>query len=109
VRGLPEMNVKNINIENSIFGAKTGMACIEGDGIKLKNITFNTQNDVAINISNSRNLTFDNLTFAGKNKTAFNIEGSKTAGIRLLNTDVSKLAEGILFGKDVLPKVLNRN
>lgn len=108
VRGLPEMNVKNINVENSIFGAKTGMACIEGDGIKLKNIIFNNQNDVAINISNSRNLTLDNLTFMGKTKTALNIEGSKTAAIRLINSNISTFSEGITFGKDVLPKVLTQ-
>ena len=109
VRGLPEMNVKNIVIENSIFEAKTGMACIEGDGIKLKNVRFDTQNEVAINISNSRNLTFENLTFNGKNKTALNIEGIKTASIRLLNTDMSKFSEAVLFGKEVLPKVLSKN
>jgi DNA sulfur modification protein DndE len=109
IRGLPEMNVKNINVDNSVFGAKSGMACIEGDGIKLKNIVFNTQNDVAVNISNSRNLTLDNVQFNGKNKTALNIEGNKTASIRLINSDISKLSEGVLFGKEVLPKVLNRN
>ncbi len=109
VRGLPEMNVKNVVVENSIFGAKSGMACIEGDGIKLKNVVFNTQNEVAVSVSNSKNLTLDNVVFNGaKMKTAINIEGSKSAAIRLINSDISAFAEGILLGKDVLPNVLSR-
>ena len=106
VRGLPEMNVKNISVRNSIFGAKTGMACIEGDGIELRNIVFNNQNDVAVNISNSRHLYFNNVTFSNTTKTALNIEGSKTTMVRFIFSDVSKLPNAFTFGKDVLPSVL---
>lgn len=106
VRGLPEMNVKNINVKNSIFGAKTGMACIEGDGITLQNIVFNTQSEAAINISNSRRLSFNNITFNGVSKTALNMEGSKTASIRFVASDVTKFSNAFTFGKEVLPSVL---
>ena len=82
------------------------MVCIEGDGIELRHIVFNTQSEAAVNISNSRHLYFNNITFSNTTKTALNIEGSKTSMIRFILSDVSKLSNAFSFGKEVLLSVL---
>ncbi|SHK53485.1 glycoside hydrolase family 28 protein [Hymenobacter psychrotolerans] len=56
VRGLPEMSIKDISIENAVLQADKGLVCIEADGIKLKNVTLlPTSTDPVMEVHNSRN------------------------------------------------------
>ena len=69
VRGLPEMNVQNILIENSTISARNGIYCIEGSNIQFKNLRITTNTDeVGATVSNSKNLLFDKVVFEGKMK-----------------------------------------
>lgn len=109
VRGLPEMNVKDIVIENSTIESKGGFYCIEGDGIKLKNVKLlTTKDETLIHVSNSKNLTFDNIGFSDKIKTIINLNGNRTEKVRLLNTNTTKLQQGIVLGEGVSQKVLTQ-
>ncbi len=108
VRGLPEMNVQNISIENSTFEAKHGIYCIEGTNIRLKNVQLlTTQDDIVAHISNSKNLVFDNLIFSENVKTLLDLNGARTEKIQVLNTNISKLVSKVTFGEGVSQKVVN--
>ncbi|HEX9600286.1 MAG TPA: glycoside hydrolase family 28 protein, partial [Mariniflexile sp.] len=61
--GLPEMNVKNITIENSVFETKKGITLIDVDGILLKNVKIKASNDHALTIYNGKNIKTGNLNF----------------------------------------------
>ena len=109
IRGLPEMNVKNIVIENSVIESKSGFYSIEGDGIHLKNVKLlTTQDETLMHVSNSKNLTFDNIDFSNKIKTLMTLNGDRTQKIQLLNTDISKLKQGVVLGQGVSNKVLSQ-
>ena len=104
-QGLPEMNVQNVQIENSIFRTKHGFSCIEGDGIGLKNVLFETEStDPALFVQNSRNLVFDGVRITGKAAKTLRIEGKQTAAIHLKNTKIEPAA--MELGKDVAPGIL---
>lgn len=106
IQGLPEMNVQDIHLENAVFYAQNGFACIEADGIELKNVTLHTTSDKpSVQIVNSRNLVFNGVQFEGKAKRAIKIQGKETSAIRLLNTDAETL--GIEFGEGVPPTILS--
>ncbi|HVK97719.1 MAG TPA: glycoside hydrolase family 28 protein, partial [Flavisolibacter sp.] len=55
VRGLPEMNVKNIVMQNMTLQAKHGLDMTEGSGIVLRNVNLiTTDTDPVMNIHNSK-------------------------------------------------------
>jgi len=90
VRGLPEMNVQNITMENMVLQAVEGLDMTEGSGIALKNVTVLSRNtNPVLNIHNSRNITLDNIRF---NDAALllNVSGEKSTGIVLANTNTTK-------------------
>jgi rhamnogalacturonyl hydrolase YesR/polygalacturonase len=98
VRGLPEMNVKNITMQNMVIQAKQGLDMTEGTGILLKNVKLITAfTDPVLNIHNSRNITLDNITYTENAELLLNVSGEKEAEISLLRTDTLKAKKGIEY------------
>lgn len=105
VRGLPEMNVQNILIENSSISAKNGIYCIEGSNIQFKNLRITTEVDKAgAIVSNSKNLLFDKVIFNANMKNNFMIYGDRTAKIRLTNMAADKIILSDEVAKNVIQK-----
>jgi len=91
VRGIPEMNVKNIVLENMVLRSKKGIDMTEGSNIQLKNIQLLTEeSEPVVAIHNSQNIVVDNLTYPGDSKLLFNVSGEKSKGIVVSKTDVMK-------------------
>lgn len=91
IRGLPEMNIKNINMENITLKVKKGADIIEATGINLKEVHLITNgNNPVFNVENSRQLTLNGIRYNDNTETLFSINGDKTAGITVSNTDTSK-------------------
>jgi DNA sulfur modification protein DndE len=63
VRGLPEMNVQKVLIENVNIESNKGLVCIEGSDIQLKNIRLLTQDKKVGMIQNSQNIKIEGLTY----------------------------------------------
>ncbi|SDT16201.1 Pectate lyase superfamily protein [Mucilaginibacter mallensis] len=90
VRGLPEMNIKNINLQNLVLKTNQGIDIIEGTGISLKNVQLDCKNtSPLINIENSHDISFNNITYSNA-QTLFTVSGKKSAQIKVSNTDVTK-------------------
>jgi DNA sulfur modification protein DndE len=107
-QGLPEMNVQDIHIENSIFQTKNGFSCVEADGIQLKNIELHTSsNKPALFILNSRNLLFDNVRVNGAGDLDLQMEGKQMGAVQLKNTPLE--TSRIQLGTSVKPNLLTRN
>ena len=60
--GLPEMKVKNVHIENSIFASKLGASINRTDGIIFKNVQIDPKQGDMVHISNVDNAIFENVT-----------------------------------------------
>lgn len=91
-RGLPEMHVKNIQLENINIDAKTGIDIIAATGISFKNIHIKTANSKPlVTIIDSENITFENLIPANDVDLLFHIKGTESKQIRAIGTDLKQV------------------
>ena len=98
VRGLPEMNVKNIFLKNMVMRAKEGLDMTEGTGITLQNIQLITnQTNPVMNVHNSKDITLNEIRYKDNSEVLLNVSGEKSSGISLQKTDASKAKKGIEF------------
>lgn len=106
-RGLPEMNIKDIHLENVTIKAKKGIEIIEAAGIFLKNVNVITEDTSPIvMIQNSSNININNLKYPDNSKVLFDVIGEKTKGVKISGTDVSKAKMTTLLGTEVDKKAL---
>jgi DNA sulfur modification protein DndE len=106
IRGLPEMNIRNINIENAYIESNKGIVCIEAENINLKNITVLANATSLATVQNSKNISFDKIEFSPNTNTVIDFQGNNTKQIKLLNTDFSKINKPFVFGKGISNNVL---
>ena len=108
VRGLPEMSIKDISIENAVLKSDKGLVCIEADNISLKNVTLlPTSTDPVMEVHNSQNITLDNIKYAPGATTLLRVSGAdKAKNVRLLNTDASKAKQPLELGEKVSKKAV---
>ena len=98
VRGLPEMNIKNIVMEDMVLQAQEGLDMTEGTGIALKNVQLITENkNPVMNIHNSQGIALTNVKYNDAD-VLLNVTGEKSKGIVLNSTDVKKAKKGVEFG-----------
>lgn len=109
VRGLPEMNIKNIVLEDMVLQAKQGLDMTEGSDITLKNIQLVTKEvDPVMNVHNSQNITLDKISYNNADL-LLNVSGEKTKGIKLLNTDTKKSKKSVEFSYGATNGALSKN
>ena len=109
IRGLPEMSVKNIVLENMVLQAKHGLDMTEGSDISFINVKLLTENtDPILKVHNSKNISFDKMQFAQADL-LLSISGEKSINIKLRNTDASKAKEKIKFEFGATEKALVGN
>lgn len=109
IRGLPEMNVQNIVLENMVLQAKHGLDMTEGSGISFVNVKLITNNtDPILKVHNSKNIHFDLIQF-NQAELLLSISGEKSSNIKLKNTDASKAKEKIRFEFGASEKALAGN
>jgi polygalacturonase len=108
MRGLPEMAIKDISIENAVLQSDKGLVCIEADNISLKNVTLlPTSTDPVMEVHNSQNITLDNIKYAPGATTLLRVSGAdKAKNVRLLNTDASKAKQPLELGENVKKKAV---
>jgi polygalacturonase len=98
IRGIPEMHVKDIHLENMVLQAEKGIDCQEASGITFKNITILSRHtNPVVDIINSDRLTFDKLSYRKDAELLFRVAGERTKSINIQNTDASKAKEKIQY------------
>ena len=98
IRGLPEMHVKDIVLENMVLQADKGIDVQEATGITFKNIkVISNETEPVIDVVHSDKLIFDNITYKDGAKLLFRINGERSSNITIKNTDASKAKEKIRY------------
>lgn len=88
IRGLPEMHVKNIRIENAVFQSKHGIDIQEASNIQLKNIkVFSSLTNPVIDIINSNGITMDKLDYTANAELLLRVSGDRSKTIQIKNTN----------------------
>jgi DNA sulfur modification protein DndE len=99
VRGIPEMHVKNVLIENAVLQADEGIDIQEASGITLNNITMISKNTNPVAyVLNSDNIRIDNLKYKDGADVLAQVQGDRTKDISILNTDVTKAKQKLVAG-----------
>lgn len=99
IRGLPEMNVLGIYLDDMAIKAKKGIVCTEATGVYIRGLQLITDEvNPVIGINNSQSVNFDNISYNPDGKLLFNISGIKTTDIVVSDTRASaenvRLTEG---------------
>jgi len=90
VRGIPEMHVKNIWIENVVLQADEGIDIQEATNINLKNITMLSKNTRPVTyVLNSDSITIDNLKFKDSAEVLLQVQGERAKEVKLLNSNIT--------------------
>lgn len=106
-RGLPEMNIKDIHLENVTIQSKRGIEIIEATGIFMKNVKVITDNsNPIVDIQNSSNINIDKLQYKSGAELLFSVAGNKSKGIKVSGTDGSKAKKTINVSAEVSKNAL---
>tara|TARA_R110000868_G_scaffold83515_1_gene235659 strand:- start:895 stop:2664 length:1770 start_codon:yes stop_codon:yes gene_type:complete len=106
--GLPEMNLQNVNLENSVFETKKGITSIDADGLVLSNVTIKASNDYALTIYNSKNVKVKNFNY-NQSKNTIKLLGPKSENIHFDKKVFANNLKQIESGKDVSKKAVILN
>lgn len=108
VRGLPEMSIKDISIENAVLESKKGLVCQEAENIRLKNVTLLSADTAPVmEVQNSRNLAFDGIRYANGAELLLRVTGDRSKDIRLTNTDTKKAKKDVQLGDKLAKKTVS--
>lgn len=98
IRGIPEMHVKEIVLENMVFQSNKGIDVQEASNIVFRNINvISKETNPVIDIVQSDQLLFDNISYQDGAEMLFRVNGERSKNIAVKNTDVSKVKEKIKF------------
>ena len=88
IRGLPEMNIHNIELKNITIIAKKGMECSEAKNITLTNVKLITDSssEPVIDIVNSSNIGFTNFSTKDKPALMIRMGGDRTNTIEWIKS-----------------------
>lgn len=109
VRGLPEMHVKDVVLENMVLQAGKGIDVQEASGITFKNIkVISQETNPVIDIIQSDKLVFDNITYKDGSELLFRVAGERSGNIGIKNTDASKAKEKIVYELGASEKAVSK-
>ncbi|MGC4104416.1 hypothetical protein [Ferruginibacter sp.] len=108
VRGIPEMHVKNIWIENAVLQADEGIDIQEASNINLNNVTMLSRNTNPVAyVLNSDNINITNLKYKDSADVLAIVQGERTKNVNILNTDVTKAKQKLNTGFGVTDAVVS--
>jgi hypothetical protein len=99
VRGLPEMNIRDIYLSDMVLKADKGVDITAARHIDLKDIRLVTRDTAApvVYVENSSDLRFQDIHYNAGADTLFSINGPGCSNIRVTDTDRSKAVRDAAF------------
>ncbi|MBK0370204.1 glycoside hydrolase family 28 protein [Flavobacterium agrisoli] len=102
--GLPEMNLKNIQLKNTTIHAENGIEIIDSQGLQFSNVSVVTPSKTALTIYNSSNLKFESYLIDEKKQAQIQVLGVKSKNIQFSKKDLTSFQTAIITGNDVNKK-----
>ena len=91
IRGIPEMNISDINLNNLVLQTRRGIECTEGKDIRFNNVRLITaEAEPLVYLQNSHGISFEHISFDNAAPVLFSVNGDRSADIRVRGTNVSK-------------------
>ncbi|HMK27022.1 MAG TPA: glycoside hydrolase family 28 protein [Chitinophagaceae bacterium] len=96
IRGIPEMHVKNLVMENMVLQTRKGMDIQEASDISFININIiSKESNPVIDIVQSDNLHFDKIIYKKDAELIFRVSGDRANNIRIRHSGTTELVEKI--------------
>jgi hypothetical protein len=110
VRGIPEMHVKNVVMENLTIQSKKGIDIQEASGLTISNARIlSDETNPVVDVVNSDNIHLDKLFYKTGADLLFRIGGERTSKINIQNTDASKAKQKVIYEFGASEKSLTAN
>lgn len=94
IRGLPEMHVTDIVLEQMVLQAAKGIDVQEASNIQFKNIqVLSADTNPVVDLVQSDNILFDRLSYKDSSRLLFRVSGDRVKKIDISKTDASKAKE----------------
>lgn len=98
IRGIPEMNVRNLQLTNMVLETRKGIECTEVEGISFNNIRLiTTDTDPLIYLQNTSNTNFNNISYENNATLLFSVNGDRSKHIKVTKTDFAKAKNKVAF------------
>jgi polygalacturonase len=99
LQGLPEMTLKNIEMENVSIEADTGIYISDAESIKMKNVHIQTPAQTVMEIADATKLSFDDFSFNQSAENAVRISGDKTNSVVFIHSSFDP--RKVITGKEI--------
>lgn len=87
IRGIPEMHVRNIFLDNVVLQAIEGIDIEEASNITISNITMMSKNtNPVIYVLNADSITINNIKFKDSTDVLVQVQGARSNDIKVLNS-----------------------
>lgn len=107
IRGLPEMAIEGIHLDNIVLRTTEGALISEAKDITLNHVTFEcTETSPVIEVENSSNVSFGGLKYSNDAEELFGIKGKRSQDISVKNTDVSAAKKQVSFSSGADEKAI---
>jgi len=101
LQGLPEMNIKNIQLENIMIECDNGMVCRDATGVKIKNLKLITKKMSDVDFKDSRDISIDGLYGTSAANLLVHFAGPLTENVIMKNVELSDRDKQLIVGKEV--------
>lgn len=97
IRGIPEMHVQHVLIDNAVLQADDGIDIQEASNIELKNVTMRSKNTNPVAyVLNSDSITLGWLKFVDSADVLLQVQGERSKDIQLLYADTAKAKQKLV-------------
>ncbi|HMO60988.1 MAG TPA: glycosyl hydrolase family 28 protein [Ferruginibacter sp.] len=108
VRGIPEMHIENIHIENATLQANEGIDIQEATGINLKNILLVTKkSNPLVYVLNSDKIRLDNIRYRDSAELLLQVQGDRSRDILFLNSNTEGAKQKLAADYGAAPAVVS--
>lgn len=105
-QGLPEMNLQNVKLKNSLFESQRGIIVVDTDGLELVDVKVIPTAGSALELMNSKNVLVRGFSFQTDEAEAVRIIGPLSEKVSLWKNDFKGNTEAVHVGEEVSKKAL---
>ena len=101
INGLPELSIKNMNLDSVSITSKRGVYIADADGVHMNGCRIVPQSGSVFNVIQSRDVTIKGGLYPAPVDLFLKVFGEKSENIRLIGVDLKQAKKGIELEKNV--------
>ncbi|HEX5553052.1 MAG TPA: glycoside hydrolase family 28 protein [Chitinophagaceae bacterium] len=110
IRGLPEMNIKDIYFDSMVLKTNSGMECLEADSIYLHHVKLlSSDSGAVITLQNSKNIAFREVITDQQAPHFMDVMGADSKNIMVGDSTIPGIKDKIRFTDGATPEALQIN